>query len=201
MTIRSVVGASAGIDESRFSILAANPSVTATSFESISTVVVAAGGAANISFTSIPATYQHLQIRVSDKSTNTSGLYGATVMRFNGDSGTNYSTHGIYGTGGSVGPSSSTSDTGIYTSWIIDSATARANMFSAGVIDIIDYANTAKNKTVHIINGLQDNVSQTPVGVRSGMWMNTSAVTSITLAPLSGNFAQFTTASLYGIKA
>ena len=78
------------------------------SYESIATVTVGAGGSSSISFSSIPSTYKHLQIRSINLSSSTDNNI---LMRFNSDSGANYSRHYVYGDGASVGASATTSAT------------------------------------------------------------------------------------------
>ena len=165
------------------------------SYESIATVNVGSGGQANITFSSIPSTYKHLQIRMmSRKSTN-----GSTqnIMQFNGDTGANYKAHyiiafadGIYY--GSDGPN----NIGL---WFTAANNALANTFAATVIDVLDYQDTNKYKTTRAINGDDYNGSG-DISFLSGLWTSTSAINSITLAPLSGNFVQYSQAALYGIK-
>ena len=158
-------------------------------FESIQTVTVGSGGSSTITFSSIPQTYQHLQIRISIK-----GAYGP--LRFNGDTGSNYRRHWAYGNG-TIG---SGSDAGTWMD-VIDSSNT-ANVFAGNIVDILDYTNTSKYKTARIVRGADFNNGSGSVSFLSGLWMSTSAVTSITLNAngLSGSFSQFTTAALYGVK-
>lgn len=70
-------------------------------FESIATVTVGSGGASSIEFTSIPGTYQHLQIRGIARTARTGATpkREAVYIQFNGDTGTNYAYHNLFGTG------------------------------------------------------------------------------------------------------
>jgi len=172
----------------------ANQSAAATSFESIATVTVGSGGAANVEFTSIPSTYTHLQIRGIAKSTSSdSDIYG----RFNGDSGTNYDSHRIYGSGSSVAADSEINKSSHEKIGRCGSGTSN---FSANVIDILDYTNTNKYKTVRSLFGRDSNGSGY-IMFSSGLWRNTNAITSITLYPAFGTYEQYTTFALYGIKS
>ena len=171
-------------------------------FESIATVTVGSGGASSIEFTSIPGTYQHLQVRMIQKFTTTSGIISNARARFNSDSGNNYARHNLYGTGSSAFAYAESSMAYAYVGWPLDSSATTSNTFSAAIIDLLDYASTSKTKTVRIFHGNEaNNSSYGNVGISSALWNSTSAVTSITITSDTGNWAQHTTAALYGIKA
>lgn len=167
-------------------------------FESIATVTVGAGGASSIEFTSIPATYQHLQIRMLARDT-ASGSTGIDYVQLflNGDeSGSATKGHLLYGTGSVV---SSGSQTEIMASILVAGGDT-ANTFGAGVIDLLDYSSTSKNSTIRAFFGTDMNNTNGRVGLASGLWDSTSAVTSVKLSHYN-TFAQHTTAALYGVKA
>ena len=180
------------------SMLAGNAAFIPPAFESIATVSVGSGGASSIDFTSIPATYSHLQIRAIAQTT---GAGQFTKMQFNNDTTVaNYRSHVIYADGSSV-----VSNT--YTGSIFDGIPIwsnntgnTANTFSPAIIDILDYANANKNKTTRSIDGRENNTIGV-LGLMSGLWINTSAITSIKFTGYSGNFPQYTQFALYGIKA
>jgi hypothetical protein len=75
-----------------------------------------------------------------------------------------------------------------------------ANVFGGVVIDILDYKNTNKYKTVRILSGTEYNNSNGGVSFNSGLWQNTDAITTITLQPSGANFAEYSQFALYGIK-
>jgi hypothetical protein len=81
----------------------------------------------------------------------------------------------------------------------INTASDTANAFSTSVLDILDYANTNKTKVIRSLDGNDTNGSGN-VGLYSGMYNSTNAITSVTIAPQSGNWNQYTTFALYGIK-
>ena len=181
----------------------AQGSVSATSeilddFDSIATVTVGSGGASSIEFTSIPGTYQHLQVRAVLRS-NLASASDTLLVRLNGDTGSNYAYHRLRGDGASATADAGTSTTSI-TMARFPGADITASVFGAGVIDILDYASTTKNKTTRTLDGSDRNGSGF-IYLDSGLWMSTSAVTSITLIPTSGSWVQHSTAALYGIKA
>lgn len=169
------------------------------SYESIATVTVGAGGQSSITFSSIPSTYKHLQIRGLGRvtgSTTDSNL----SLTFNSDTSSNYSHHYIFGNGGGAaagGGSSSSFEIAMR----VPGANSTSGVFGVGVIDILDYADTNKYKTARSLNGHdQNDVATGYVFFTSGSWRNTAAVTSIVLTPQSGNIAQYSSFALYGIK-
>jgi hypothetical protein len=204
MSISSVKTGAVGV-----SLLAGNAYYDPFGFESIATVTVGSGGASSIEFTSIPADYTHLQIRAISKSnqTGTSGEWEGLALRFNTDSGSNYARHYLRGNGSSASAGASTSQTFMTISVEPDTGySSVSSMFSEHIIDILDYANTNKYKTVRSLGGFDSNNTGTNNGVvdfSSGLWQSTSAITSITFASggsFNRGFAQYSEFSLYGIK-
>jgi hypothetical protein len=179
-----------------------------SSYESIATTTVGAGGSSSVTFSSIPSTYTHLVVRGSIQSNRGSYAIDNATVRFNSDSGANYSRHNLdasastttapeaYGTGGATFGGPIPVVTGVAT-----------NVFNGFVMDVLDYASTNKYKTLRILGGYDVNGTTGTgsfggtVGIYSGAWQNTAAVTSITLAPVDGTaFTQYSSFALYGIK-
>jgi hypothetical protein len=170
-------------------------------FESIATTTVGSGGAASVTFSSIPSTYQHLQIRLIARSDRNQidTLTDYLEMNFNSDTGANYAFHQLLGDGSTASSNAGTSDNYIIVSRI-STTTAGASMFGGIVIDILDYANTSKNKTTRSLGGTDQNGSGR-IYLNSGLWMDTSAISTIRVKPSStGNFLQYSQIALYGIK-
>lgn len=163
-----------------------------TSFESIATTTVGAGGTSTITFSSIPTTYTHLQLRVLS-GTSLAGYN--TGLRFNSDTGSNYYGHYLSGSGSSASASSLGSQTIL--SFTFSGMTN--TQFAAAVVDILDYRNTNKNKTVRSLNG-RDNNGSGDIYLMSGSWNNTSAITDISIVAPGANFIQYSSFALYGIK-
>lgn len=172
--------------------------LSTNSFESIATTTVGAGGSSTITFSSIPSTYTHLQLRVIGKLSGSIG-YGQAYVQFNSDTAANYSAHQLYGTGSSAASGATVSATKAdVTTWFPDSTTT--SMFGASVTDILDYANTNKYKTLRVLGGFDtNNTNSGLVGFFSSSWRSTSAVTSMTITAAS-NFLQYSSFALYGIK-
>lgn len=169
-------------------------------FESIETVTLSNSNTATLTFSSL-GTYQHLQIRGLARNTRaTTGQASTIGVRFNSDTGNNYAHHRLRGTGSAAdaGASSSVSRMALGDS---QSDSATANIFTAFVMDILDFASTSKAKTVRSFWGADTNGGGS-VAVASGLWTSTSAVTSVTIYDADGyNFVTGSTFALYGIKA
>jgi hypothetical protein len=168
-------------------------------YESIATV--SAGGSTSISFSDIPSTYKHLQIRHIGRDNRAGSTFTVLYMRFNGNtSDTNYWFHELRGDGATVTASNSGSGADILFIGSNTASSATSNVFGTSITDIIDYASTTKSKTVRSFYGWDNNGSGR-VGLNSGLWIPTSAINSITIFP-SGNptFVSGSTISLYGIK-
>ncbi len=176
-----------------------NSIANATSYESIATTTVGSGGSATVTFSSIPSTYKHLQIRCTIQE-NASGLaYDNLIARFNGDSAANYSRHWVVGDGSAASAFGQASRTFAVCGFGVRNATG-ASVFSPNIIDILDYADTNKNKTVRSLAGTDWNGGGS-VGLLSAGWFSTSAITSIVLSLDSSlNFTQYSSFALYGIK-
>jgi len=173
----------------------ANATVAAGDFQSIATVTVGSGGSSTISFTSIPSTYSHLQLRVTEQ---TSVFDKWRQINFNGDTSTsNYSLHSMYGNGSSVGTDWKSAASDWY--WY-EAVSSHSTISMAGyVIDILDYASTNKYKTVRWFGG-HDNNGSGIVAITSKLWKSTSAITQIDLKVSSATFVQNSHFALYGIK-
>lgn len=176
------------------SVMSGNAIILPGDFESIATYTVGSGGQATIEFTSIPQTFTHLQLRCSSK---TSGASADSYIRL-GYSGTNYATsyrHLLYGDGSSASGIAASGE-----GYIISTAgSGGTSIFSADIIDILDYTNTNKNKTIKNLGGRDLNGSGA-VQLASALWNYTNAVTSIELKPFSGSFVQYSHFALYGIR-
>lgn len=172
-------------------------------YDSLATITVGATSVASITFTGIPSTYKHLQIRGIARGSRASFPNDNLNIRFNGDTGSNYSRHKLEGDGSSASSNGAASDSRIPSNALAGLG-APTNTFSAHIFDILDYANSNKNTTLRGLDGVDVNGTVAGYGgvieLFSGSWMNTAAVTSITLYPGDPNFTQYTTFALYGIK-
>jgi hypothetical protein len=183
----------------RGNLLVGNDPYIPTDFESIATTTLSTA-TASITFSSIPSTYTHLQIRAIARTTRT-GSSGIDYcgIRFNSDTGTNYAYHLLYGNGTSVTAQADTSSSSI-NSGNAPRDGATASIYGANVFDILDYANTNKYKTVRTLGGADTNGAG-QITFSSGLWMSTSAITSITLSPESDSWKEYSQFALYGIRS
>jgi hypothetical protein len=170
-------------------------------FESIATVTVGSGGAANIEFTSIGTDWQHLQVRLVAR-TDRAAVSDGYNITLNSDTGSNYAGHTLFGTGTSASAQAESSVSSASSIGApLSSATASASIFGAAVIDVLDYASSSKKTTLRAFAG-EDRNGAGRVFLISNLWNSTAAVTSIKIVPLLGsNFVQHSTAALYGVKA
>jgi hypothetical protein len=177
------------------SMLVGNPSYVPPSFESIATATPTSGS--SITFSSIPSTYKHLQIRFSVKSP--SGLPSLNIT-YNGDTSSSYTVHSLVGNGTSASATSAVSRTNFPIAWAYGMVATYQNV---AIMDIIDYASTTKNKTARAFYGQDDNSGTTSstLELNSGLWINTAAINSLTVTVTGGlAYQSGTTISLYGIK-
>jgi hypothetical protein len=174
-----------------------NPVIMPGSYESIATANPSAG-TSYVEFTSIPSTYTHLQIRGTVRANDASAGHNAGMyIRFNSDSGANYTIHFVSGNGSSASTASVASQTETYVSSMPRGGDT-ANAYGVNIIDILDYANTNKYKTLRNLSGDDLNGSGI-VRLNSALWMSSSAITSIRIY-LENNFAANSQLALYGVN-
>lgn len=168
-------------------------SAAGATYQSIATTSLS--GVSGTTFSSIPGGFKHLQLRFIGLESSAND----TRIRFNSDTGSNYARHQLYGQGSSAVSSGTASTTFIKASNAYNGM--NATQPSVAIIDILDYASTTKRKTTRHFSGLDMNGSG-DVSVMSGLWMNTSAITSVTFE-INGSGSTFNAGSsiaLYGIK-
>jgi hypothetical protein len=163
--------------------------------EPIATTLVGSGGTSTITFSNIPNTYKHLQIRTIARS---NGSATNICLIFNGDTNNAnyYARHLLYGDGTSALALSGQTLTGITTGSVSPNTTS---LVAPNIIDLLDYSNSSKNKTLRSLGGYDANGSGFII-LASGLWMNTAAINSINITCFSGSFTEHTRFSLYGIK-
>lgn len=158
---------------------------------------IATGLAQNVTFSNIPQNYTHLQIRIYAR--NPAGTQNNTYVQFNGDAGaSSYSSHYLVGDGATTsyngyGPASSYMQMPV-----VAGASSTAGTFGVAIIDILDYTNTTKFKTVRGVGG-NDRNGAGSVGIFSGYWPNLSPISAITCGTVDGNAATGSIVALYGI--
>ena len=179
------------------SMLAGNTAFVNDAYDSIATLT-GTGSSATITFSSIPDSYVHLQLRYIGRVAN-ADTGDNMFIQFNSDTSSNYSWHYLEGDGATPFAGGAANQTKILAGRVA-AANAAANIMGAGVIDILDYANTNKYKTVRDLAGLDRNGSGN-VRFDSGNWRNTNAINSITITNGSStNFTSTSTFALYGMR-
>lgn len=172
----------------------------AGSYESIATFSLASN-TASVTFSSIPSTYASLQLRYSGRSTTTgTGVGDNLYINLNSDTGSNYTYHQILGDGSTASATGGTAQTRLNVQNALPRNSVTSSVFGVGIFDLHDYASTTKNKTSRMFYGTDVNGTEGKVYLSSGLWISTSAVNSITLAPQSNSFLAGSVFSLYGIK-
>lgn len=169
----------------------------APAFESIATTTLSVD-TASVTFSSIPSTYQHLQVRLLTRLTATGTTPTDFKLNINSTTST-YRDHTLNGNGSTVTANNDT--TTYFPIYNFPRAGMLADTFGAAVLDFHDYASTTKNKVFRMISGFDDNTAGNgQLWLYSGLWVSTNAITQLTFAPQSGNFKAASTFALYGIK-
>ena len=162
--------------------------------------VVLSSDTATVSFTGLGSysDYKHLQIRAVGQVNQTNDSLHNIFMRLNSDTGNNYAQHLLYGQGSSVIAGGNASTDFMYVRNVFGS---KANTAYAGsvVIDFLDIHSSSKNTTMRGFGGTAQ-PGENQIGITSGLWNNTAAVTTILLYLNSGSFSAGARFSLYGSK-
>lgn len=176
--------------------LSSGVAASTSSYESIATFN-ATGSETTFTFSSIPSTYQHLQLRALFQRTTSTQL--DVGIRLNSDTGSNYSQHSLSGDGSAVAAAGAANNS--YVAIGVGPGGGTGNYFGASIVDIHDYAVTTKNKTIRSFNGADtNNAGISAIRLLSGAWYNTSAVNAITIYTFGDAMNTGTTFALYGIK-
>ena len=180
----------------------------AGAFDALGSVTVGSGGLSSITFSAIPQTYTHLQIRGNAQNNRSDWSNDDLIMYFNGDTTTShYQSHRLYGNGSGVYADAPTGVAGVLAGYMYAlHGSGSSSFFGGQVIDILDYASTTKTKVSRALGGADNNGGSGSnggqIGISSGLWSVTpAAITSITLTPGNGTlFSQYSNFSLYGIR-
>jgi hypothetical protein len=169
-----------------------------SSYESIASAT-GTGSSGTITFSSIPAIYASLQIRINGKGAANYNGSEFVLVTANSDTGSNYAYHALSGYGTGTQAYGYASQTSMALGDILQSGASVTSMQSGVIIDVHDYANTSKYKTFRSFSGSDRNGGGAAT-LFSGLWMSTSAITSISLVNNTANWTTATSISLYGIK-
>ena len=169
----------------------------ANTYTLISSTIVGAGGATNIDFTSIPSTYTDLIVKASMRLNTGTNIQVPVSLRFNGST-SGYTYKSLFGDG-STAASYGSGVTDRIDIQYANSPTATSNTFNNFEIYIPNYAGST-NKSTSYDSAMENNTSAAYFIAMANLWSNTAAINQITLTPGSGNFVQYSTAYLYGVK-
>jgi hypothetical protein len=164
----------------------------ATTYSLISSVAVGSGGASSIDFTSIPASYTDLLVKLSIRSSTTAS---DVLVNFN-STGNNSTWRRLLGEGSSISSDSGSNGLGL----LINMSTTTASVFATNQMYIPNYAgsNYKSYSTEAAIE--RNSATGQAMQIAAGLWSNSAAITSISFTGTSGNFAEYSTAYLYGIS-
>jgi len=168
----------------------------ATTYTLISSVTVGSGGAANIEFTSIPATYTDLVVVTSHRWSST--IDDNFFLIFNNDTSGVYSYRHLRGNGSNAASGNGSAQTSLWVGWTLGS-NFTASTFSNTQHYIPNYT-SSNNKSISTDSVTENNGTEAYCGFFAGLWSNSAAITSIKIQPGSNNFVQYSTAYLYGIS-
>jgi hypothetical protein len=167
-------------------------------YQSIATVLVGAAGASNISFTSIPSTYKHLQLRMYNRTNRSYSGNTVDAVNIKLDGNLYTKLHRLQGDGVSAGSYVATD--GFYTAQNGSGGTTNPG-WGAQVFDLLDYSNTNKNKVGRLIGGYDPSIGGGYVQLSSWLWATTTTPTSIDIYSVTDSlFLQYSSFALYGIK-
>ena len=165
----------------------------ANTFELIASSTAGSGGVSSFDFTSIPSTYTDLCIKFSVRNTSTT-TWGTLTL--NGSS-SNWSLMNLYGDGTGTG----TQNQSVNTFTVIQTNTNdTSNTFTNSELYIPNYTNSTY-KSIQSDQNKENNATGAYIWLHGMLWSNTAAINQVTLNAVANNFAQYSTAYLFGIKS
>ena len=165
--------------------------------EAIATTYLEAD-AASVTFSSIPSTYEHLQLRISGRDDDTGAATGTMGMRFTSDSGNNYAIHYVAGDGASTTAGGVASRNNIQLYRLAGGST-QSTIYGSMAVDVLNYSDGVTYTTTRAITGMNGSDSET--WFMSGLWMNTTAVNAIELVASADDLVRGSSFTLYGLKS
>ena len=143
--------------------------------------------------------YKSLQIRTVTRFSVQGFAY--EYINFNADEGANYTSHRLNGSNGSVSSFNYVNEDYIRISETDRLTDSTAGAFGASIIDIYDFASTTKTTTARSLFGRigATNTASNKVGINSGMWNNTAAVTSISFGLPTVGFVNYVAGSRFSL--
>lgn len=184
-----------------FGVFSAGAGGETNSYELISTSLPN-GTVGSVVFSSVPQTYKHLQIRYAVRNNEAFDAVRGFFLHLapgatDSAAGNIYRSHMLLGNGSSVASSVAAADFRIVQE-MVPTTGSTSNSFGVGIIDILDYASTSKNKTIRWSAGVNTS-SSSKVALISGARYLTDAVSTLDMYS-NGNFVNGSRISLYGIR-
>jgi hypothetical protein len=172
----------------------ANPTMTLISSQTLG------GTTASVTFSSIPSTYNDLKLVVSARG-DTAAYPVAINLKLNSDTATNYSYTNLLGNSSTVLSTRASSQT-VDAISNVDGASATASTFGAWEIYIPNYTSTGSKPFfgIDVVETNDTTAAHAEIQANAHLYRGASGISSITLTPSSGNFVQYSTFTLYGIK-
>ena len=164
-------------------------------YTKIASNTVGAGGAASVTFSSIPSTYTDLVLLTSIRCSTTEDT---AYLRFNNDSGANYSFRRLISDGTTASSSSATAQAQLALQFMAQS-NYTANTFSNNAVYIPNIA-SSNQKSASFDSVNETNATNPRMLIAAGLWSGTAAINRLDLIPGLGNFAQYSTFTLYGVS-
>lgn len=180
------------------------PYTPAGDYEALATVDVGSG-VNEVIFAGIPSGYRHLELYMTTRDSRSPVTYSNVLMQYNGDTGTNYSVHAIFGdtrTG-------MNEDSGYNTPYVIasnvPSTSSTANSFASSIMKIRDYSNRNVYKTNQYICGYDSNTTgwsgiNSNVATGGGNWRSLDPIQSIRLYTNNTPIGAGSHFTLFGVK-
>lgn len=162
----------------------------------IASTEVGSAGASSINFTSIPSGYTDLKLVLSLRGSDANNYVNSRIS-FNGST-SGYSSKLLYGTGSGTGSLNNSVTTAVDYSAYGTGSIATANTFGNTEIYIPNYT-SSNNKSLSVDQVSENNATTVITALTAGLWSNSAAINQVTITPSVGTFAQYTTATLYGI--
>lgn len=157
---------------------------------------VGVSGTASVTFSNIPQTYSHLQLRYSAKNNRNSDYNGWGSLKVNGSYGARFQA--LLGDASGYLSYSGVPDNG--TGYQLCMPGDVAGLFGVGILDFINYTDTNKVKVIKALSGVNNNGSGA-ISFSSFLQNSTSAITSISIFAVDNTtILQNSSFALYGIK-
>lgn len=155
------------------------------------------GGTTTATFNNIPQTYTDLAIFICAGNVQAGASYVAVDIRFNGDSANNYGGVALYNFGGNYTPQAAA---GPGNSQDVRASVNEAAGLATSTVDVLNYSSTTTSKPMIMRSG-QGDFEALIYGAKQGVWLNTSAVTSMTFTISATTYKSGSYIAIYGVKS